>query len=167
MRARMSWPRSSVPNGWLQEGPSSCAPKSMSLIGTCHTSGPNATASSTKPRVTALATASRCRRNRRHVSLPDEACSPGPTRSGATLAVGDARVEPAIKEVGEQVEQDDQASEYKCYRHDHRRVVGEDRADQQRADPRNAKDLLGDDGAAEQSRHLQRDQGYDRNQSIA
>src|SRR5262245_52531390 len=140
MRARISWPRSSVPSGWLQEGPSSCAPKSMSLIGTCHTSGPNATASNIKPRTTALTVAGRCRRKRRHVSPPVEACSPGATRSGAALAVGDARVEPAIKDIGGQVEQDNQAREHKRYRHDHRRVVGKDRADQQRTDARNAKD---------------------------
>ena len=37
----------------------------------------------------------------------------------------------------------------KVTRHHHRRVVGEDRRDQQRADAGNAEDLFGDDGAAE------------------
>src|SRR5271163_5188916 len=154
MRASRSWPRSSVPNGWLQDGPSRCELKSMSLIGTCHSRGPNATASAINARMTVLATASLCRRKRRQISPAGDARSPRAMPSGIGLAVGDARVEPAIEDVGKQVEQDHEAGEHKRHRHDNRRVVGEDRTDQQRSDPWNAKDLLGDDGAPEQTRHL-------------
>ena len=41
----------------------------------------------------------------------------------------------------------------KVTRHHHRRVVAQDRVDQQRADAGHAEDLLGDDGAAEHLRH--------------
>src|SRR6516225_5223494 len=117
----------------------------MSLIGTRHNSGSNATASSIAAKMTVLAAASRCRRNRRQVSLPRETRSAPSMGSARALAVGDARVEPAIKNVGDQIEQDDQASEHERDRHNNRRVVGQDRADQQRSDAGNAKDLLGDD----------------------
>ena len=52
------------------DGPCSCAEKSMSLIGTRHSSGPNATARIIASRITALTTASRWRRKRRHASRP-------------------------------------------------------------------------------------------------
>ena len=61
----------------------------------------------------------------------------------------------------------DEAGEDEGHRHDDRRVVGQHRADQQRADAGNAEDLLGDDGAAEHDRHLQRDQRHDRDQRVA
>src|SRR3954453_9967419 len=113
----------------------------MSLIGTRHSSGPNATASAIKARMAVLATASLCRRKRRHISPAGDACSPRAMPSGTALAVGDARVEPAIEDVGKQVEQDHQTGEHKRYRHNDRRIVGENRADQQRSDPGDAKDL--------------------------
>src|SRR6516164_9951362 len=123
MRASKSWPRSSVPNGWFQDGPSRCALKSMSLIGTRHNNGPNATASNIAAKMTALAAANRCRRNRRQISTPGEVRSAPPMNSCPTLAVGDARVEPAIENIGDQVEQDHEAGEHERHRHNHRRVV--------------------------------------------
>ena len=44
MRDSTSWPRSSVPIGCAHDGPCSRAVKSISLIGTVHTSGPSITA---------------------------------------------------------------------------------------------------------------------------
>src|SRR6267143_2926761 len=167
MRARTSWPRSSVPKGWPHDGPASCALKSMSLIGTCQISGPKATASIISARTTALATARRCRRNRRHVSWASETCLARLTLPSPASTVGDARVEPAIEDVCNQVEQDDQTGEHERHRHDHRRVVGQDGADQQRSDAGDAKDLFGDDGAAENRRYLQRDEGHNRDQRVA
>src|SRR6185503_5159577 len=88
-----------------------------------------------RARITAPATARRWRRKRRQASAHGEwlrarrfGAAPAP------LAVRDPGVEPAIEDVGEQVEEDDQAREHEGHRHDHRRVVGEDRADQERAD---------------------------------
>src|SRR5437870_9617961 len=137
IRASRSWPRSSVPNGWPQDGPSRWAVKSISLTGTGQISGPNATASAIRPRIARPATASRWRRKRRQASRPGETCRarPGAAAAGlAALAIGDARVEPAIKDVGDKAEQDDETGEDEGHRHDDRRVVGQHRADQQGAD---------------------------------
>src|SRR5437868_14601648 len=123
----------------------------MSFIGTRHSSGPNATANAINARMTALATASLCRRKRRQTSPAGDPRSTRTMPSAIGLAVGDARVEPAIEDVGKEIEQDDQAGKHKRRRHDHRRIIGEDRADQQRSDAGDAKDLLSDDGAPEQS----------------
>ena len=105
------------------------AAKSMSLIATRHTNGPNAIATIIVNRMMALAKASRWRRKRRQASSHGEN---GRTSRGAaaTSAEGDARVEPSIEDVRDEVEQDDEAGEHEGDRHDHRRVVGEDRADQ-------------------------------------
>src|SRR6266446_9822524 len=112
MRANKSWPRSSVPSGCVQDGLVSCALKSMSLIGTCQTSGPKATASIISARIPILATASRCRRNRRQVSSASEGCRAlRPAPATPALAIGDARIEPAIEDIGDQVEQDHKTGE--------------------------------------------------------
>src|SRR6266403_3319872 len=139
MRANKSWPRSSVPSGCVQDGLESCALKSMSLIGTCQTSGPKATASIISARIAVLATARRCRRKRRHVSRASEVWRAlRPVPATPTLAIGDARIEPAIEDIGDQVEQDDETGEHKGHGHDHRRIIGQNRADQQRSDAGNA-----------------------------
>src|SRR5512140_2957383 len=133
MRARMSWPRSSVPNGWARVGVCSRALKSMSLIWIFHTSGPSATISTISVSTTRPATASLCRRKRRHASAQGEVWRAS-VAAGAALAVADPRVEPAIEQVGDQVEEDDEAGEDEGHRHHHRRVVAQDRVDQERAD---------------------------------
>src|SRR5215472_12702498 len=153
MRASRSWPRSSVPSGCCQDGPCSMALKSMSLIATGHTMGPSATVSTIAVRMTRLAIASRWRRKRRHASRR-RAAGRRSAAPAAVLAVSDARVEEAIKQVRNQVEQDHKAGEDEGHAHDHRRVVGEDGADEERADARDAEDLLGDDGAAEHGGEL-------------
>src|SRR5882757_446681 len=153
MRASRSWPRSSVPNGCTQEGVASRAVKSISLIGMRQTSGPNRTADVSSVRTTTLTTAIRWRRNFRHTSTPGETRRLRPS-SGITIsAVGDAGIEPAIDDIGQEVEDDDETGEHKRHRHDHGGVVGEDGGDQQRADAGDAENLLGDDGAAEHRRH--------------
>src|ERR1051325_1195106 len=153
MRASRSCPRSSVPNGCAHEGGCMRAAKSMSLIATRHTNGPKAIARIIASRIMALAKASRWRRNRRQASSHGEN---GRTLRGCTsgtLPERDARVEPSIEDVRDEVEQDNETGEHEGDRHDHRRVIRENRADQQRSDPGNAEDLLGDDRAAEDSRH--------------
>src|SRR5882762_5743849 len=130
MRASRSWPRSSVPKGCFSDGLASLAVKSISLIGKFQIHGPNATISTIVPRMIALRIASLCRRKRRlastHGETPRERAGAGPA-----LAVGNAGIEPAIQEVGEQIKSDHKACEHERHRHDHRRVVGEDRADEQ------------------------------------
>src|SRR6185295_7096092 len=169
MRAKMSWPRSSVPNGWLAVGVLRRALKSMSLIWTRQTSGPKATSTTISARTTRPSTASRCRLKRRHASAHGETLRRG--SAGAVCASGsavaDAGVEPAIEEVGDQVERDHEASEDEGDRHHDRRVVALDRVDQERADAGHAEDLLGYDGAAEDLRHRQRDERHDRNHRVA
>src|SRR5436190_4154737 len=166
MRAKMSWPRSSVPNGWLAVGVCSRDVKSMSLIATFQTSGPIVTRSTMTTSTVRPTTASRCRRKRRHASAAGETLRRrgAATVSATGLAIADAGVEPAIEEVGDEVEEDDEAREHERHGHDHRRVVAQDGVDQERADAGNAEDLLGDDGAAEHLRHRQRHQRHDRDQ---
>ena len=72
MRAKMSCPRSSVPNGCDQDGPLRRAPKSISLIATFHTSGPNTTSATIVSSTTRLTTAILCRQKRRHASRVGE-----------------------------------------------------------------------------------------------
>src|SRR3984957_10880401 len=131
MRANRSWPRSSVPNGCCQEGALSRAVKSISLIGTRQTSGPNTTADASTARITMLATAMRWRRNFRHASRAGEIRRRRPSSGTATSTVGDAWVKPAIDDVGQEVEDDDETGEHKRHRHHDRRVVGENRGNEQ------------------------------------
>src|SRR5882757_1527603 len=131
MRANRSWPRSSVPNGCPHDGKLSRAVKSISLIGSRQTSGPRKTADVSSTRITTLATAMRWRRNFRHTSKPGESRR-GRSSSGAAIsAVGDAWVKPAINDVSQEIEDNDETGEHECHRHDDRRVIGEDRRDQQ------------------------------------
>src|ERR1700751_684589 len=145
MRASRSWPRSSVPNGCTQEGVASRAVKSISLIGMRQISGPNKTADVSSVRITTLATAMRWRRNFRHTSRPGEIRSGRPSSGTANSAIGDAWIEPAIDDIGQEVEDDDETGEHERHCHDDGCVVGEDRADQKRADAGDAKNLLGND----------------------
>src|SRR5512133_73628 len=121
MRAKMSCPRSSVPNGWCQVGGFSRAEKSISLTATFQTSGPNTTSATITASTNMLTSASLWRRKRRHASRMSETLRGLPGFTG--LAITDAGVEPAIKQVGNQVEDDDQAREHEGDPHDHRRVV--------------------------------------------
>src|ERR1043165_3082781 len=154
MRASKSCPRSSVPNGCAHDGGSMRAAKSMSLIATRQMKGPSAIDRIMVSRMIALAKARRWRRKRRHAASHGEY---GRTLRGAsaTSAERDTRIEPSIKDVRDKVEQDHEAGEHEGDRHDHRRVVGEDRADQERADAGNAENLFGDDCTAEDRRHLE------------
>src|SRR5262247_513405 len=149
MRASRSWPRSSVPNGCVQLGPLRRAEKSMSLMATGQSVGPNMIGRIINSRITVLARARRCRRNLRQASKAGET---GRERRKPLLPAsseGDAGVEPSIQDIGDQIEEDDKAGKDKSYCHDHRGVIGQDRTDQQRADARHAEDLFGDDGTTE------------------
>src|SRR3954454_4666757 len=149
MRARMSWPRSSVPKGCVGVGVLRRALKSMSLICTRQTSGPNATIAIITSSTTSPSTASLWRLKRRHASSHGETLRRGCVAVATTgSAVADAGVEPAIEDVRDEVEGDHEARGDEGHRHHHRRVVALDRVDQQRPDARDAEDLLGDHGAA-------------------
>src|SRR6188472_958059 len=156
IRASRSWPRSSVPNGCCHVGVLSRAVKSISLICTLQSSGPSSTARVSTVKIATLATAMRWRRNFRHASTPGEPRRRRIPSGTATSAIGDAWVKPAIDDIGQEVEDDDEAGEHERHRHDDGRVIGEDRRNQQRANARDTKNLFGDDGAAEHRRHLQR-----------
>src|SRR5690349_10250559 len=152
MRASRSWPRSSVPNGWVAVGVCSRAPKSMSLMRTFQTRGPIVTIAIIR-RITIMPiTASRWRLKRRHASAQGELLrrrGAGAACMAAGSAVADAGIEPAIEQVGDEVEGDHEAGEHERDGHDDRRVVALDGIDQQRAHARHAEDLLGHDGPAE------------------
>src|SRR3954471_8826410 len=126
MRASRSWPRSSVPNGCTHDGVARRAVKSISLIGMRQASGPSSTADVNNVRITTLATAMRWRRNFRHTSAPGEIRRGRPSSGTTASAVGDAGVEPAIDDIGQKVEDDDETGEYEGDRHDDGRVIGED-----------------------------------------
>src|SRR5260370_24062169 len=130
MRARMSWPRSSVRKGCAQDGLWSWAVKSISLIGTRHTSGPSRTASTITSSTTALPMASLWRRKRRHASRPGEkrallAGLPTMTAPAGGSAGRDAGVEPAIEDVGDEVEENDETGEHEGQGHYPPRGVGQ------------------------------------------
>src|SRR5690349_8663837 len=120
MRARRSWPRSSVPNGCFSDGPARRALKSMSLIGTCQIHGPASTANRMINRISAPPKASLWRRKRRHASVPQPTRGRIAPPAPEALAEADAGIEPAIEDVGDEVEEDHQAREHEGHRHDHR-----------------------------------------------
>src|SRR6476620_6880612 len=135
MRASTSWPRSSVPSGWVHEGGCSLALKSISLIGTRQRNGPSAMAAMIASTTTALTTASRWRRKRRHDSCHGEkrclrrsgtgtATATGGAATAGASAERDAGVKPAIDDIGDKVAEDDEAGEHEGDGHHHRRVVG-------------------------------------------
>src|ERR1043166_2128164 len=129
MRASKSCPRSSVPKGCRHDGVSMRALKSMSLIATFQTKGPSAIAAIIASRMKVLASASRCRRNRRHASRHGEKGRVRRCGAAATSAERDARIEPSIKDVRDEVEQDDEAGKHEGHRPDDRLFFGEDGAD--------------------------------------
>src|SRR5690242_5872605 len=103
---------------------------------------------------TVLAIASLWRRKRRQASRPGETrtflaglAAMAPPVGAST--VSDAWVEPAIKDIGDKVEKDDETGKDEGDRHHDGRVVGEHGRDQQGADAGHPEDLFGDDGAAE------------------
>src|SRR5262245_20179613 len=109
MRAKMSCPRSSVPIGWFQVGVFRRAVKSMSLIATFQTKGPNSTSATISSSTIRLATAILWRLKRRQASAHGEVDA---RRFTATSAEGDAGIEPAIEQVCQKVEQDHEAAEH-------------------------------------------------------
>src|SRR5688500_10520280 len=121
---------------------------------------------------TAPVTASTWRRKRRQVSSAGEIERALRSWAAATTVAGasaerDAGVEPAIEDICNEVEEDDETGEHEGDAHHDGRVVGEDRGDQQRADAGYAENLLGDDGATEHRRQLQCHQRDDRDHGVA
>ena len=137
-----------MPNGCRHDGGARRALKSIALIGTLHSHGPMATPSTITSRINAPTSASRWRLKRRQMSWASETGF-ALLASSNGLTEADARVEPAIEDVRQEIEADHQARKDEGDGHDDGRVVREDGADQQRTDAGNAEDLLGDDGAAE------------------
>jgi hypothetical protein len=74
------------------------AVKSISLIGTRHSHGPNKTANTMKLKTTVQTTASLWRLNLRHDSRPGD-CADGLATKALLSVEGDARVEPAIQNI--------------------------------------------------------------------
>src|SRR5262245_24904179 len=167
IRARRSCPRSSVPKGCAAEGPCERGLKSISLMGTGHSHGLASTAVTITTRMIAPRNASRWRRKRRHASAPGRARGRAGAPAAAPSTVNDAGVEPAIHDVGEQVEEDHETGEHERHGHDDGGVVRQDRAHEQRSDARHAKDLLGHDRPAEDGGHRQRHQRHDGDEGVA
>src|SRR6266567_3628620 len=141
--------------------------------------GPTSTANTMMASMPAPKIASWWRRNRRHASPVSvsagrlAASAPASITSAVVplailprLAVGDPRIEPGVDQVRDQGEEDDENREDEDDRHDHRRVVREDGADQERPDARHAEDLLGDHGAGEDGRDLQRQERHHRDERV-
>src|SRR5450759_2715756 len=117
-------------------------------------------------RISAPTSASRWRLKRRQMSCASEMVRVRLTASGG-LAQGDARVEPAIQDVRQEIEGDHQTGKDEGDGHNDGRVVGENCADQERADAGHPEDLLGDDRAAEYRGELQGHQSHYRDQRVA
>src|SRR3990167_10636361 len=93
----------------------------------------------------ALATESRGGRKRRQASPAGVVgrLLRGAAAAGAAVsAESDAGVEPAIQDIGNEVEEDDETGEHEGHGHHDRRVVGEHGRNQERADAGDAEDLL-------------------------
>src|SRR5262249_38510783 len=120
MRASRSWPRSSVPKGCCQDGGPRRAVKSMSLMGTGQSVVPSRTASPMAIRMPPPAGARRCRLNRRQASSPGEKRRPLARAPAPTSVEGNARIEPAIEDVGDEVEEHDETREDERNGHYHR-----------------------------------------------
>src|SRR5204863_1092896 len=112
MRAKRSWPRSSVPKGCAHDGLLRRAVKSISLIGKLQRRGPSRIASTMAIRTAALTNARRWRRNRRHASRPGEKCRARAGTAAPASAEGNAWVEPAIDDIGDEVEEDDETGQH-------------------------------------------------------
>src|SRR5574342_38259 len=122
--------------------------------------------------------ASRWRRNLRHTSAVSDsagrfaAAAPASNTSAVVplaiepLPVRDPRIEPGVGQVRDQGEENHGDGEDEDDRHDHRRVVGQDGADQERPDARHAEDLLGDDRPGENGWNLQRQERHHRNERV-
>src|SRR5215470_3786383 len=109
----------------------------MSLMATGHKSGPTRIDSASSASTATLIAARRWWENRRHASRHGEKRRLRWAREGAASTIGDAWVKPAIDDVGQQVEENDETGEHERDRHDDGRVIGKDSADQKRADPGN------------------------------
>src|SRR5262245_4374563 len=112
MRASGSWPRSSVQSGRAHDGPVSRAVKSISLIDTFQAMGTSKMASTITIRMKPLASARRWRRKRRQASSPGEKLRARACAGVPASAVANAWVEPSIEDIGDQVEEDDEAGEH-------------------------------------------------------
>jgi hypothetical protein len=76
--------------------------------------------------MTPLATARRCRLNRRQASSPGENRRPLARSPVRTSVEGNARIEPAIEDIGDEVEEHHETGKDECYGHHHGRIIGED-----------------------------------------
>src|SRR6056297_4061961 len=184
--ARPSW---SVPKGRFQATlavPSQSAVQigRMSLLrmssfcaSTCQIHGPTSTASVMNSRNPPPNIAPLCLRNWSQTSRHWlRGGASGPLSARASIGTGEAwtgsviadpRVEKAIEDIGDQVEEDDQHGEDEGQRHHHRQVIREQRGDEQLADAVHLEHVLGDDGAAEDRRHVERDHGDHRDHRVA
>src|SRR6056297_21842 len=81
--------------------------------------------------------------------------------------IADPRVKDAVKDIRDQVERHDEHSEDEADGLHHRHVGPADRLDQLVADAVDAKDLLGDQRAAEDRGHVERDDRHDGDQRVA
>src|SRR5688572_11732627 len=98
----------------------------MSLIATGQMNGPSTTVAISSSRTTPLATASRCRRKRRHASCHGDVgrfLRGWATADAGASAVRDAGVEPAIDDISQEVEEDDETGDHEGHGHHDRRVV--------------------------------------------
>src|SRR5579883_2518167 len=185
IRASMSWPRSLVPSGWAHDGGAMDAWKSMVFIPTWYTSGPTPHPAARRRKTTAPAVARRCLRNLRHASAHSDRATRGLSRTAAAgagvqsstgavpsgsrpaLPIADPRVEEPVEHIGHQVEEHDEDAVDEGDGHDHRRVAVLDGGDEERADPRNAENLLGDHGPREHGGQAEGQEGDDRDQAVA
>src|SRR6266446_4306724 len=149
MRERMQRPNSSVPSGNSADGPARAYGRSWRM-GSCGAIRRAPNARTTSPRMTASPiTASRCFAKRRQISF-----------------IADARVEPAVEEIHQQIDEDENDGDQQHASLHHRIVALEDGRYREAAHAGPRKYGLGDHGAAEKEPVLQTDHGYHRDERI-
>src|SRR5687767_11947171 len=169
----MSRPNSSAPRRNLAPGGARfsmrlCLAGSRGASHGASAAAPSSAATSTRP-----TTASRFRRNCRQARLPG---APSASRGAAAIATawlaisalsGDARVERAVGEVHEEVDEDEGQREDQHRTLEKHVVAREDRLDHEAAEPRPGEYRLGEDGAAHELAGLESEQGEHGNGGVA
>src|SRR5271165_3032976 len=88
------------------------------------------------------------------------------TAKAGLLIVLDAWIEPAVRQIREQVEQHDENRDEHQITHEQAEILLAQRGDEQPSGARPREDLLGDQRAAHQERYGERDDGHHRHKPV-
>src|SRR5438093_816323 len=156
-RESTSRPTLSVPRRWARPGlartlPRSCLRGSWGDTTGASTATTRAASITTTPRGARRVRAA-CRSTAHRRALTGGAAT-GPATTAAGSAISDPRIDPAIQEIHEQVAQDEADGDEQDHTLHERIVAREDGVHHQAPHAWQGKDVLGDDGAADQGAEL-------------